>query len=90
MLLDSESSINLMSNPKLLSNIREAPNGQTMHVHCNAGTATTNLIWELHGFGTAWFCGKGIANVTLLSLVTDKFKVVFDSKVNDAFHTQQG
>ena len=49
-LLDSESSVHLIVNKDLLSNIRLAPNGESMNVHCNAGSAKTRYIGEFRGF----------------------------------------
>jgi len=51
-----------------------------MKIHCNAGTATTRLVWNLPGYGEVWFHPEGIANILSLSKVKEKYRVTFDSK----------
>ena len=85
-LLDSESSVNLIVNETLVDNIRTAPDGYTLTVHCNAGTAVTNKIAELRGFRTVWFYKEGIANIISLGLVTNTHKVTMDSSVDNAMY----
>eukprot|EP00536_Pseudo-nitzschia_multiseries_P013933 jgi/Psemu1/36916/gm1.36916_g len=68
-LLDSESSLNLIVNPELVNNIRQVPNRGFMNIHCNAGVpTTTSLIADLPGFGVVWFYANGLANVLSLAL----------------------
>ena len=86
LLLDSESSVNLIVNRQLLTNIRVAENGASLTVHCNAGTTQTNLIGDMNGFGTVWFYEDGIANVISLGLVTNKFRVTMDSDIDNAMY----
>eukprot|EP00536_Pseudo-nitzschia_multiseries_P008456 jgi/Psemu1/20475/gm1.20475_g len=50
-LLDSKSSLNLIVNPELVNNIRQALNGGFMNIHCSSGVSKTNLIANLPGFG---------------------------------------
>ncbi|VEU41596.1 unnamed protein product [Pseudo-nitzschia multistriata] len=88
-LLDSESSINLICNKAMVKNIRVSPNARYMNIHCNSGVARTNLIAELPGFGTVWFYEKGIANVLSLALVTDRYRVTMDSAVDNALHVHR-
>ena len=83
-LLDSESSVNLIVNKNLLTNIRTAPDGYNMTVHCNAGKAHTDQIGELPGFGTVWYYKQGIANVLSLGLITNKFRVTMDTDLDNA------
>ncbi|VEU34053.1 unnamed protein product [Pseudo-nitzschia multistriata] len=88
-LLDSESSCNLIVNPDLLENIRVAPNGQTMHIYCNSGIAKTNMIGELPGFGKVWYYDGGIANVLSLALVSDRFRVTMDTDCDNALYVHR-
>jgi len=52
-LLDSQSTIDVFSNPCLVWNIQ--PSREQMWIHCTAGTTTTNLVADLLGYGTIWF-----------------------------------
>jgi hypothetical protein len=84
-LLDSQASCNVMCNPELVSNIRTAPNGETMTIHCNAGSVVINTIATLAGIGLVWFHPKGIANCLSLALVSDKYRVTLDTDASQAF-----
>eukprot|EP00536_Pseudo-nitzschia_multiseries_P004303 jgi/Psemu1/9677/gm1.9677_g len=44
-LLDSKSSINLVTNQNMVENIKEAPNGKYMTIHCNSGKGVTNYYF---------------------------------------------
>ena len=66
-LLDSQSTVSIFSNRRLLRNIRKA-NGW-MHIHCNAGITRTNLVGDLRGYGTIWYHPDGIANILSLAEV---------------------
>ena len=60
-LLDNQSTCNAFINGKYLSNIRDAPDGQYLHVHCNAGVTHTNNIGDLPGYSDpVWYNPKGI------------------------------
>ena len=49
-LLDNQSTWNAFINLKYLSNIRDAPVGKYLCVHCNAGVTHTNKIGDLPGY----------------------------------------
>ena len=85
LLLDSQSTIHLITNPELLSNIRTA--SATMAVNCNAGVSHTNQEGDLLGFeqDTAWYYPRGIANVVSLALAQQHYRVVYDSQHGNAF-----
>ena len=58
-----------------------------MAIHCNGGTARTNLAGRLPGLDneTIWFHRNGIANVISLALVKEHFRVTFDSAAGNTF-----
>eukprot|EP00536_Pseudo-nitzschia_multiseries_P000330 jgi/Psemu1/757/gm1.757_g len=88
-LLDSESSLNLIVIPELVTNIREAPNNGFMNIHCNSGVSRTNLIADLPGFGVVWFYEGGLANVLSLALVSDQYRVTMDTSIDNALYVHK-
>jgi hypothetical protein len=58
-LLDSQSTIDVFSNAKLLINIYRSTT--TMHIKCNAGSKSTNPRGTLPGYGEVWYFAEGIA-----------------------------
>eukprot|EP00536_Pseudo-nitzschia_multiseries_P018200 jgi/Psemu1/54543/gm1.54543_g len=88
-LLDSESSLNLIVNPELVEKIRQAPNNGFMNIHCNSGISRTNMIADLPGFGTVWIYEDGLANVLSLALVLDQYWVTMDTDIDNAIHVHK-
>ena len=82
-LLDSQSTIDVFVNHRLLKNIRRID--QYMYIHCTTGVTRTNLVGELPGYGTVWFHPDGIANILSLSRVRTKYRITFDSDKNNEF-----
>ena len=82
-LLDNQSTVDVFTNRRLLKNIRSSNNN--MFIHCTAGVAKTNLIGDLPGYGTVWYHPDGIANILSLSKVKEKYRVTFDSDINNQF-----
>ena len=82
-LLDSQSTMDLLFNASLLRNIRTV--GESLNIYCNAGVTTTNMVGDLDIYGTVWYHHQGIANILSLYRVTDIFHVEFDSRVNNNF-----
>ena len=82
-LLDSQSNVDIFINDDLLSNIRTADT--YLDVQCNAGTASTNLIGDVAGYGTVWYYPDGIANILSLSKVKEKYVVKYDSESDNQF-----
>jgi len=52
-LLDSQSTVDVFKNKKLLKNIHNAK--KALSLYCNAGIAMLNKIGDLTGYGTVWF-----------------------------------
>ena len=82
-LLDNQSTVDVFTNRRLLKNIRRAQ--KNMFIHCTAGVAKTNLVGDLPGYGTVWYHPDGIANILSLSKVKEKYRVTFDSDINNQF-----
>jgi hypothetical protein len=56
-----------------------------MHVRCNAGVTTTNLMGWLGDFPEpVWFNPKGVANILSLFIVMKYYHVQLDSKKDNA------
>jgi len=66
-LLDSQSTVDVFCNSRLLSNIREAK--RQLVLHCNAGTVLVTMTGDLKGYGTVWYHPTGIANILSLNNV---------------------
>ena len=62
--LDNKSTCNDLINGEYMSNIRDAPDGQYLCVHCNTVVTYTTNIWDLPGYSNpVWYNSKGIANI---------------------------
>ena len=83
LLLDNQSTVNVISNGDLLKNIRQID--QYMHIYCNTGKASTNWVGDLDKVGTVWFHKNGIANILSLSLVKKLHQVTFESASDNVF-----
>lgn len=86
-LLNSQSTIDLFSNPNLLENIRKGK--YTMTVRGTGGVETTDLIGTLPGYGDVWFKRGGIANILSLARVTRLYRVRYDSDNGNCFRMER-
>ena len=88
-LLDNQSTRNAFINGKYLSNIRYAPDGQYLHVHCNKGATHTNKIVDLPWYSdTVWYNPNGISNILSLGLVQKNHPVTYNSRYGNGFVIQ--
>ncbi len=90
MLLDSQSTVNQVSNPALLSNIRRVKNPSI--IHCTNGSTSSILEGE---FGSVMvkYSPHGIANVPSLNKVKQRHRVTYDSHDQGGVfqvHTEEG
>eukprot|EP00957_Ditylum_brightwellii_P056528 4285817-Ditylum_brightwellii.AAC.1 len=77
LLLDSQSTVNIVCNKDLLVNIQKADH--TLEIFSNAGLSTTDLIRDLPGFKTVWYQPDGTINILSLSNVQKNHRVTYDS-----------
>jgi hypothetical protein len=83
-LLDSQSTINIFSNGKLLRHIQRVPHYITVYSH--AGSSRTNLVGFRDGHGWVWYDPHGIGNIYSMKLMTKHYRVTFDSQGIGAGH----
>ena len=85
-LLGNQSTYNAFINGKYLSNIRDATDGQYLHVHCNAGVTHTNKIGDLPVYyDPVWYNPKVISNILSLGLVQKNYPVTYNSRDGNEF-----
>jgi len=89
-LLDNQSTVDVFQNKELLTNVRES--GRVLNIHCNAWVATTSLMGYLPGYGDVWLYEGGIANISSLSRVKERYRVTYDSHNGNKFvvHLKNG
>ena len=75
-LLDSCSDVDVFSNPRLLTNIRDV--GHRMNIRSTAGVSTTTQMGTLRGYGRdVWYFKDGVANILALCNVEKEFPVSY-------------
>ena len=85
LLLNSQLIVDLITNPKMLVNIKVVRDEGAIQVHYNSGSKLINQKSKLHGYDTVWYKPTGSMNIILMSRVTRKYLVVFDFKGRDFF-----
>jgi len=90
MLLDSQSTVEVFSNAKMLSNIHDIK--IQLILHCNVSTASVTKKGDTNQYGTMWYHQGGIANILSLSNVKIKYRLTFDRELEDSFvvHKENG
>ena len=83
-LLDNQSTCDVISNPILLKNIHRVD--KSLRIFSTGGSTTTNYIGYLPGYTWVWFHHGGIANILSLARVKKKYKVTFDSQKDNLYH----
>ena len=85
LLLDSQSTVYLIVNPRMLLNIRKVRREDAIYVHCNSEVKIVDRVGDLPGYGTVWYEPTGIANIISMSRETKKFWAVFNSEGGNFF-----
>ena len=85
LLLDSQSTVELIDNSRMLLNIRRVRSEDAIRVHCNSGVKVMDKIGELPGYGTVWYEPTGIANILSMSREANKSRAIFDSEGGNIF-----
>ena len=76
LLFDSQSTVNLFSNPTHVYNVRPATH--PIQVHCNKGVMPANNVTDF-GSNEVYVNKDGIANVLSLFLLAKKHHITYDS-----------
>ena len=84
LLLDSESTIDTISNKAVMSKIKKLEIAIT--IHYNAGSRQVQYTADLKGYRRIWYNQKSIANIISQSCSIRKYQVVFNSKDMNCFN----
>jgi len=84
MLIDSCSTINLITNKDIIHDIHQVT--RPLKVQCNVGVWTTNLMGMLRDFPElVWHDPQAVANILSLHTVKKYYWVIYDSQDDDTF-----
>ena len=78
--LDSQLTVDLIANPKIMLNISKVQGEDAIRVYCNSGVKIVDRDGDLPGYGNVWYKPTGITNILSMSRTTKKFWVVFVSE----------
>ena len=81
--LDSGSTTDIFCNEAFCKAIMEA--GKSLTVDTNGGEATTSLEADVNDYGRVWFMKRALINIFSLFNMVKKYRVTFDSAVDNAF-----
>jgi hypothetical protein len=82
-LSDNQSAVDLFCNRELVSRVWRTENSVT--VHGNGGTLTTQHKAHIKNYGDVWFHSKALTNILSLKNARDKCHVTYDSLGDGAF-----
>jgi hypothetical protein len=76
LLIDSQNTTNLFSNPEHINNVR--PVAHPINIHCNKGVMTISTVADF-GSNEVYLNEDGIANILSLFLLSKKHHITYDS-----------
>jgi len=89
LLLDSCSTINIISNHHMLTNIHLVH--PPLCIQCNVSTKQTNLMATFGDFPEAvWYDPDSVANILSLHTVSKHYTITYDSHHDNTFHITDG
>ena len=80
-LLDSESTIDIIRDSNLLKNVRRVGEGQEMRCFTNGGHQDSVLIGDLPGYDTVWYNPDSIANILSLARLSRSRRATMDTGI---------
>ena len=83
-ILDSGSSTDLFCNAQYVNNIQQT--SKVCKIDTNGGGISTNIEADVHEYRSVWFESKAMTNIMGLGNVVEKYRVTYDSDIEDAFH----
>ena len=66
LLIESQLTVDLIANPKILLNIRKVQVKDAIRIHCNSGVKILDRAGDLPGYGNVWYEPTRIANILLV------------------------
>ena len=84
-LLNIQSTVDLITKSKILVNIRKVWGEDSIRLHCNSGVNILERVGNLPGYGTFWYEPPGIINILLILRAKKKFWVGIYSKGGGGF-----
>ena len=82
-ILDTGSTVSIFTNPELVRDRREGE--KTLVMTTNAGKRESNEVATVDGFGKVWFIENGMANIFGFADLKKKYRITYDSSIEDAF-----
>jgi hypothetical protein len=86
-LLDSQSTISVFRNPKMLTNIRKS--GRILRAITNGGYQDSDMVGDFPNLGEVWYNSNSIANILSLADVRKVCRVTMDSLVDPSMHVHR-